>query len=167
MLFHPKETQTPIGPRDDATIANLSPQSRQRNPSLTEDPSSDIAKQLSLEDELALFVLFGGLVGLVILPPDSLLTLPACNIANDVSAGRHVALVGGARVDVDDAVEEIRFTMLTTEVTTYDVFMVGEVRLARLAAIDFGAVEIGVVSQAHDAGGLRSGRAMSVSRDGG
>lgn len=45
--------------------------------------------------------------------------------------------------------------------------MVGEVRLARLAAIDFGAVEIGVVSQAHDAGGLWSGRAMSDSSDGG
>ena len=116
MLFHPKETKTPIGTRDDATIANLSPQSRQRNPSLTEDPSSDIAKQLSLKDELALFVLFGWLVGLVILPSDGLLTLPACNIANNVSAGRHVALVRGARVDVDDAVEEIGFTMLTTEV---------------------------------------------------
>lgn len=43
--------------------------------------------------------------------------------------------------------------------------MVGEVRLARLAAIDFGAVEIGVVSQAHDAGGPAVGRAMSVSSD--
>lgn len=88
-----------------------------------------------------------------------------------MSAGSHVALVGLTGLDVDDAVEEVRFAMLPTEVLFLaqrkvsnpivgivkrgpgrwrahpadDVLVVGEVGFAALAAVDLVAGEIRVV----------------------
>lgn len=76
----------------------------------------DVAEQLRLEDELALLVLLGALVGLVVLPADRLLALAADDVADDVTTGRHVALVGFAGVHVDHGVEEKGLTMLAAEV---------------------------------------------------
>lgn len=91
--------------------------------------------------------------------------------------GRHVPLAGVARLDVDHGVEEVRLAVLAAEVlregmivktrrswedasvdrrkgegwtyATDDIVMVGQVRLARLAAIYLGARKVGVVLQAH------------------
>lgn len=64
--------------------------------------SGDVTQELGLEDELALLVLLGSLVGLVVLPAHRLLALAAGDVADDVAAGGHVALRGLASVDVDD-----------------------------------------------------------------
>jgi hypothetical protein len=77
---------------------------------------ADVAEQLGLEDELALLVLLGILVGLVVLPADRVLALPAGDVAHNVPARCHVALARLARLDVDDRVEEVGFAMLATEV---------------------------------------------------
>jgi hypothetical protein len=68
-------------------------------------PLCDVAEQLGFEDKLALLVLFRVLISLVVLPADRLLALAAGDVANNVAAGRHVALVGLAGIDVDDIVE--------------------------------------------------------------
>ena len=78
--------------------------------------SSDVAQQLGLEDKLALLVLLRRLKGLVVLPADRLLALVARDVADDVAAGGHVALIGVAGVDVDDAVEEVGLAVLAAEV---------------------------------------------------
>jgi hypothetical protein len=74
------------------------------------------AEQLRLENELALLVLFASLISLVVLPADRLFALAAVDVAYDVAAGGHVALVGLGFADVDDAVEEVRFAVLAAEV---------------------------------------------------
>lgn len=79
-------------------------------------PSTDIAKPLRLEDELALLVLLARLVRLVVLPPDRLLALPARNVPHNVPPRRHVALARLARVDVDHRVEEVCLAVLAAEV---------------------------------------------------
>lgn len=78
--------------------------------------SGDIAKELLLEDELPLLVLLRALVGLVVLPPDHLFTLPAGDVSHGVSAGGHVAVARLRSLGVDHAVEEEGFAMLATEV---------------------------------------------------
>ena len=78
--------------------------------------SGDIAKELLLEDELPLLVLLRALVGLVILPPNHLFTLPAGNISYGVTAGSHVAVAGLRGLGVHHAVEEEGFAMLATKV---------------------------------------------------
>lgn len=74
------------------------------------------AQQLCLENELALLVLLAGLIGLVVLPADRLLTLATVDVADNVAAGGHVALVGLRLGDVDDAVEQVRLAVLAAEV---------------------------------------------------
>lgn len=87
-----------------------------------------------------------------------------------MSTGRHVTFVRRTRLDIDDVVKEIGLAMLTTEVlvsssadsnlqgsweTTYaadDILMVSKMGLACLAAVDLAAIQVGVVSQPHDAG---------------
>lgn len=105
----------------------------------------DVAEELSLEDELALLVLLARLVRLVILPANSLLALFAGDVTDYVSACRHAALRGLAGLNVDYAVEEVGLTMLTAEVSAYDVVMVRQVRLAVLASVDPMAIKIRVV----------------------
>jgi hypothetical protein len=139
------------------------------------------AEQLCLEDEFALFVLLAGLVGLVVFPAHCLFALPAVNVAYDVSASRHIALVRVGLGDVDDAVKEVCFAMLATEIlgcismqseacsectgtySTEDIIVVGEMRFAVLAAIDARRVEVDVVCEPHGVY-LLSGRAWSVER---
>lgn len=79
-------------------------------------PLADIAQQLVLEDELALLVLLAALVRLVVLPPHRGPALPAQEVADNVPARRHVALLGGRRRHVDDAVEEVGLTGGAAEV---------------------------------------------------
>ena len=69
-----------------------------------------------LENELPLLVLLRALKRLVVLPPDHLFTLPACDISYDVSAGGHVAVARFRGLGVHDAVEEEGFAMLATKV---------------------------------------------------
>jgi hypothetical protein len=38
------------------------------------------------------------------------------DIADDMSTGSHVAFVRGARLDIDNVVEEVGLAMLTTEI---------------------------------------------------
>lgn len=78
--------------------------------------SRNCAEQLCLEDELALFVLLAGFVSLVVFPADCLLALPAVNVAYDMSARRHVALVWIRLGDVDNAVKEVCFAVLAAEI---------------------------------------------------
>lgn len=78
--------------------------------------SGDIAEELLLEDELPLLVLLRALVGLVVLPPDHLFTLPAGDVSHRVSASGHVAVAGLRSLGVHHAVEEEGFAMLATEV---------------------------------------------------
>ena len=84
----------------------------------------------------------------------------------------HISLPSFALLDVDNGVEEVGFTVLTSEVlrhlvsvlaihirehqaylihtySTYDLIMIGEMCLAVLAAIDLLGVEIYVVGEAH------------------
>ena len=74
------------------------------------------AEKFRFQDEFALLVLFARLVRFVVLPTDRLLALPTMYVTDDVSTSRHVAVVGLRRIDVDDLVEKIRFSMLTAEV---------------------------------------------------
>lgn len=69
-----------------------------------------------LEDELALLVLLVGFKGLVILPANRFLALPARDVADNMATRRHVALAGLARLDVDDAVEKVGLAVLAAEV---------------------------------------------------
>lgn len=88
-----------------------------------------------------------------------------------MATGCHIALAWFARLDVDNAVEQVSFAMLTSEVlvpqmessaehamvnkvsnNTYpadDVFMVRQMRFASLAAVNFAAVQVCVVRQTH------------------
>jgi hypothetical protein len=74
------------------------------------------AEQLRLEDKFALLVLLAGFVSLVVLPADCLFALPAVNVAYDMPASRHVALVRIGLGTVDDAVEKVCFAVLTAEI---------------------------------------------------
>lgn len=76
----------------------------------------DISKQLGLQNELALLVLLARLVGFIVLPPHHLLALAAVYVPDDVATRGHVALAGVARLDVDDRVEEVGFSVLASEV---------------------------------------------------
>ena len=74
------------------------------------------AQKLRLQDELALLVLLRALKCLVVLPPNHLFALSARDISYDVSAGGHVAVARFRSLGVHDAVEEVGFAMLTTEI---------------------------------------------------
>lgn len=76
------------------------------------------AQQLGLQDELSLLVLLAGFIRLVIFPPHGLLALSAVDVAYYVTSSRHVALVGLRLGDVYDAIEKVRFAVLTAEVLT-------------------------------------------------
>lgn len=73
-------------------------------------------EQLQLEDELALLVLLARLVRLVVLPADGALASSAQDVAHDVPARRHVALRWLGESEIGDLVEEIRLTVLASEV---------------------------------------------------
>ena len=105
-ISHPKQSPTNASPPP----PNASP-CTERSPGL-----GDGAQQLGLEDELALLVLLASLVGLVVFPAHRLLALGAVDVADNVAAGGHVALVGVGLGDVDDVVEEIGLAMLAAEV---------------------------------------------------
>ena len=66
---------------------------------------ANVAKQLMLKDELALLVLLRVLIRLVILPPDNLFALSTLDVADNMTAGRHVAFARLASLDVDDHVK--------------------------------------------------------------
>lgn len=74
------------------------------------------AEQLRFQDELAFLVLLAGLVSFIILPAYGLLALSTVDVAYDVATGGHVALVRLRLGDVDNAIKQICFTMLTAEV---------------------------------------------------
>jgi len=114
-----------------------------------ETVSCHIAEQLGLQDVLSFLIFLARLKRLIILPAYRLVTLSARNISHDVSAGRHVPLTGIAGRDVDDVVKEVCFAMLAPEISAYDIFMIREVRLAVLAAVDLVAIEIDVVGETH------------------
>lgn len=77
---------------------------------------ADDVEQLGLENELALLVLLGRLVGLVVLPADDLVADAAGDVADDVAAGGHVTLARLGALDVDDGVEEVGLAVLAAEV---------------------------------------------------
>lgn len=77
---------------------------------------SDVAQQLSLQDELALFVLLAGFVSFVVFPAHCLLALSTRNVSDYVFSRSHCPFVGFSSNIVDDVVEEISFSMLTPEV---------------------------------------------------
>lgn len=83
-----------------------------------------------------------------------------------MAAGCHVALVWLGFGNVDDLVEKICFAMLTAEILralsvglsalplgvtnpAEDVVMIGEMRLARLAAVYAASIEVYVVCKSH------------------
>lgn len=76
----------------------------------------DLDEQLRLEDEFPFFVLLRLFVRPVIFPTDSVLTLPAPNVPDEVFAGSHVALILLQLVDVDDHFEEEGLAMLTAKI---------------------------------------------------
>ena len=125
------------------------PYSIHRHILLRGDGLADVAKQLMLQDKLPLLVLLATLVGLVVLPPHRLFALSTLNVSHDVSARRHVALARLASLDVYDCVKEVCFAVLAAEVSTYYVFMVGEMGFATFATVNAIAVEVGVVGEAH------------------
>lgn len=91
-----------------------------------------------------------------------------------MSASCHITFVWRARLDIDDAVEEIGFPVLSAEVlmlilagglevthkrpniggahSTDDILMISKMRFTCLTAVDLAAAEVGIVSQPHDAG---------------
>lgn len=76
----------------------------------------DLAQKLRLQNELSLLVLLTRLVCLVVLPAHRLFALFAVNVTYDVPACSHIALTRLSRCDVDDAIEQICFAMLATEI---------------------------------------------------
>lgn len=80
----------------------------------------DLTQQLLLQDIFPFLVLFGALVRAVVLPADNLFALTTADVADDVTAGGHVAFAGFALLDVDDAVEEVGFAVLAAEVLDYE-----------------------------------------------
>lgn len=85
-------------------------------------------KQLGLKYKFSLLILLIRLVRLVVLPAHSVFTLLAADIPYDVFARRHVALVGGAFVYIDDFGEEVGFAVLAAEVL---------VKVSRCQLLDF------------------------------
>jgi hypothetical protein len=80
------------------------------------DVSCHGAEQLCLQNEFALLVLLAGLVRFVVLPAYCFLALSTVDITYNVATGGHVALVGLGLGDIDNAVEEVCFAVLTAEV---------------------------------------------------
>ncbi len=78
--------------------------------------SRNITEQLGLKNKLALLVFLRVLIGLVVFPAHRLFALAAGNIADDVSTRRHVSLARLARIDVDNAMEEVGLAMLAPKV---------------------------------------------------
>ena len=81
----------------------------------------DSGKQLRLQNELSFLVLLGIFVRLIVLPSHHVLALATDNVPDDMAARGHVALAGLARLDVDDRVEEVGFSMLASEVLFFSV----------------------------------------------
>ena len=75
-----------------------------------------LAQKFLLQDVFALLVLLASLVRPVVLPAHHLLTLPAEDVSDHMPASSHVALNGLTLLVIDDAVEEVCFAMLATEV---------------------------------------------------
>lgn len=73
-------------------------------------------QQLLLQDILPLLVLLARLIRLVIFPSYRLLALPARDIPNHMSSGRHAPFNGFRLDDVDDRVEEECFAMLASKI---------------------------------------------------
>lgn len=78
--------------------------------------SSNSAEKLCLQDEFALLVLLTSLICLIIFPTHSLFALSTVDVAYYVAPSGHVTLVGLRLGNVDNAIEQIRFAMLATEV---------------------------------------------------
>lgn len=74
------------------------------------------AKQLCLQDKLALLVFLARLIRLVVFPSYGLLALPADYISYHMAAGRHTSLHRLRLVDIDDVIEEERLAMLSAEI---------------------------------------------------
>lgn len=108
-----------------------------------------LAEQLGLQNELVLLVLLRRLIGLVVLPADNFAATTTGDVAHHVAARRHIAFGRCARFDVDNRVEQVRFSMLTPEVSANNIIVVGKVRLADLAAVDTRAAKVCVVRETH------------------
>lgn len=78
--------------------------------------SIHLTQQLLFQNVLALFILLRALVRAIIFPTHNLFALSTADVADDVSACRHVTLAGLALLDVYDAVEEVGFAVLAAEV---------------------------------------------------
>jgi len=123
-----------------------------------------MAKQLSLEDELSLFVLLRSLVCFVVFPADDALAVLAADISDDVATGGHVALDSFIFVDVDDVVEKVGFAVLAAEVAANDIVVNREVCLALATTVDACRVEVYVISQSHVGWRFRRSRTFSPKR---
>jgi hypothetical protein len=136
-----------------------------------EFPLIHLTQQLLLQNILILLILLRALIRTIVLPAHHLATLATRNITHYMTAGRHVALACFSLLDIDDFVEEVGFAVLAAEILrarsahmypswtevreggsaaypTYDLVMVGQVRLAVLAAVDLLCVQVDVVGQA-------------------
>ena len=79
-------------------------------------PSINLAQQFRLQNELPFLVFLAVLIRLVVFPSYRLLALPAADVSNDMSASRHVALIGFAVDDIAHLAEEVGFAVLATEI---------------------------------------------------
>jgi hypothetical protein len=80
----------------------------------------NIAQQLSFKNEFAFLVFFTRLKCFIIFPSYCLVALSACDVSDDMTAGRHIPFAGITGCDVYDVVEEVGFAMLTAEVLRYE-----------------------------------------------
>ena len=79
-------------------------------------PLKHLHQQLRLQNVFPLLVLLARFVRLIVLPPHSVLALPARNVPHYVPAGCHVAFCGFALGHVHNGVEEVGFAMLAAKV---------------------------------------------------
>jgi hypothetical protein len=78
--------------------------------------SCNIAQDLSFEYKFSLFVLFRVLVGFIVFPTDSLFTLTAVDVPDNMTACSHAAFVRLAALDIDNVMKQIGLAMLASEV---------------------------------------------------
>jgi len=114
------------------------------------DPnSSDVAEKFSLKNEFSFFVFLAGLVCFVILPADCFLALSAGDIPNDVLPCCHGPLTCLARNVINHIAEQVGFSVLTSEVPTYNVIVIRQMSFAVFTPIDLVAAKIDVVGETH------------------
>jgi hypothetical protein len=78
--------------------------------------SSDLAQQFGLKYELALLVLLARFESLVVFPAYGFFALLAEDVADNVPTGCHISLAWLALGDIHNAIKEVGFAVLATEV---------------------------------------------------